>query len=318
MNFCLETTDKCINTDAMEETSGNIIKIINKEAISSICSTEIPSKPIPSNRSIEALNTQKSMESQLKQAMILASTRSSLLLETENRLAIAQGRIKGLERNLEGREKALREELDRTAKTTSPRKDDNILSITIASLQNLLLEKDTTLSRYQDLLRTERQNRSSAFDDHRAEVKTLQNTIEELEIRIKVRDREVEGLRNKLAEQENRMTVVSTVDKDNSPVKSACGSRLPETKIHFEEELTGSQQLPDKFIEDMFLDDRSAFEMDSSETNDLRKRLLSAEEDVRKLQSKLRDVSNRELGWERNLSEKDKEITALNDRFVVK
>lgn len=255
------------------------------------------------------------MESQLKQAMILASTRSSLLLETENRLAIAQGRIKGLERNLEGREKALREELDRTAKTTSPRKDDNILSITIASLQNLLLEKDTTLSRYQDLLRTERQNRSSAFDDHRVEVKTLQKTIEELEIRIKVRDREVEGLRDKLAEHKN-LLAEGNVHRESSPAKSTCGSSL-EKKIKFEEELSSSQQLPDAFIEDLFLDDRSAFEIDSGETNDLRKRLLAAEEDVRKLQSKLRDVSNRELGWERNLSEKDKEIAALNGRFAV-
>lgn len=299
----------------MEDTSGATKEIINKAAMGSTSSTEIASKPIPSIRSTETLNAQKSMESQLKQAMILASSRSSLLLETENRLAIAQGRIKGLERNLEGREKALREELDRTAKTTSPRKDDNILSITIASLQNLLLEKDTTLSRYQDLLRTERQNRSSAFDDHRAEVKTLQNTIEELEIRIKVRDREVEVLRDKLAEKETRMAE-GTVDKEITPVKSACGSRL-EKKIKFEEELTSSQQLPDTFIEDLFLDDRGAFEMDNVETNDLRKRLLFAEENVRKLQGKLRDVSNRELGWERNLSEKDKEITALNERFVV-
>lgn len=296
----------------MEDTSRRENEIDSKEAISSISQPEIASQPLQFNR--DTLNSQKSMESQLKQAMILASTRSSLLLETENRLAIAQGRIKGLERNLESREKALREELDRTAKTTSPRKDDNILSITIASLQNLLLEKDTTLSRYQDLLRTERQNRSSAFDDHRTEVKTLQNSIEELEIRIKVRDREVEGLRDKLAEQKCRME--EGTDNEIQTVKNACVSSL-EKKIKLEEELTSSQQLPDTFIEDLFLDDRSTFEIDNAETNDLRKRLLSAEEDVRKLQSKLRDVSNRELGWERNLSEKDKEITALNERFEM-
>lgn len=78
--------------------------------------------------------------------MILASTRSALLLETENRLVLAQSRIKTFERNLEDRDKQLKEERDRTAKLSSPRKDDNILSVTIASLQNLLLEKDTTLS----------------------------------------------------------------------------------------------------------------------------------------------------------------------------
>lgn len=298
----------------MEDTSGNIKEVISKEAIQLISQTEIVSQPTPISRSNETINAQKSMESQLKQAMILASTRSSLLLETENRLALAQGRIKGLERNLESREKALREELDRTAKITSPRKDDNILSITIASLQNLLLEKDTTLSRYQDLLRTERQNRSSAFDDHRGEVKTLQNTIEELEISIKVRDREVEGLRDKLSEQTKRVADVN-VEKAIYNGKNTGGTSGVK-KITFEEELTSGQQLPDTFIEDLFLDDRSAFDIDNGETTDLRKRLLTAEEDVRKLQSKLRDVSNRELGWERNLSEKDKEITALNERFL--
>ncbi len=241
------------------------------------------------------------MESQLKQAMILASTRSSLLLETENRLAIAQGRIKLLERNLEEKEKQLKEEREKLSRNQSPRRDDNILSVTITSLQNLLLEKDTTLSRYQDLLRTERQDRSKSFDDHRNEVKLLQNTIDELEVKIRMKDREIEKLMGKMKDMEEK-----NVGSNLSAVPVADVSV-------FEEEFS---QMSDKHIEDMFLNERQvAFgnepDVDSA---DSRGKIQTLEKDLEKLQGKLRDVRNRENFLEKTLMEKDKEIATLNER----
>lgn len=70
---------------------------------------------------------QKSLESQLKQAMMLASTRSALLLETESRLTECHGRIKLLERSLEDREEQLRKQVQ--AAVNSDKQDDNILSV---------------------------------------------------------------------------------------------------------------------------------------------------------------------------------------------
>lgn len=248
-------------------------------------------------------NAQKSMESQLKQAMILASTRSSLLLETENRLAIAQGRIKLLERNLEEKDKQLKEEREKTSRNQSPRRDDNILSVTITSLQNLLLEKDTTLSRYQDLLRTERQDRSKSFDDHRNEVKLLQNTIDALEVKIRMKDREIEKLSGKLTDLEERN--LGPINLGAAPVADV---------TVFEEEFS---QMSDKHIEDMFMNERQVtFGSNEPDINstDSRNKIQALEKDLEKLQGKLRDVRNRENYLEKTLMEKEKEIVSLNDR----
>lgn len=79
---------------------------------------------------------QKSLDAQLKQAMILANTRSVLLIETENRLSEAQGRIKALEKNLEEKDALLRkakEEVDNESKKEEHRRDDSILSVRLFS-----------------------------------------------------------------------------------------------------------------------------------------------------------------------------------------
>lgn len=239
----------------------------------------------------------------MKQAMILASTRSSLLLETENRLAITQGRIKLLERNLEEKESQLKEEREKLSRNQSPRKDDNILSVTITSLQNLLLEKDTTLSRYQDLLRTERHDRSKSFDDHRNEVKLLQNTIDELEVKIRMKDRELEKLAGK----------VKDLEEKNGSIGAIAGVPAVADVSVFEEEFS---QMSDKHIEDMFLNERQVtFGNDvDMEAVEPRGKTQNLEKEVEKLQAKIRDIRSRETFLEKTLMEKEKEIVSLNER----
>lgn len=299
--ICLGTSDKSTDTDQINETDTQITtQTLASQHTSTIqMSTQIEAE----NLNLTNENTQKSMESQLKQAMILASTRSSLLLETENRLAIAQGRIKLLERNLEEKEKQLKEEREKLSRNQSPRKDDNILSVTITSLQNLLLEKDTTLSRYQDLLRTERQDRSKSFDDHRNEVKLLQNTVDDLEIKIRMKDREIEKLMGKMKDFE---------EKNVGPINLGV---VPVADVSvFEEEFS---QMSDKHIEDMFLNERQVtFSNEPDmESADSRGKIQALEKDLEKLQSKLRDIRNRENFLEKTLMEKDKEIASLNERW---
>lgn len=248
------------------------------------------------------------MESQLKQAMILASTRSSLLLETENRLAIAQSRIKALERAVEDRETQLKEEREQSAKLTSPRKDDSVLSATITSLQHLLQEKDTTLGRYQELLRDERSDRTKLYEDHRQEIRTLQTKIDDIEIKSKTKDRQIEQLREKLrvhdaASGATAAAAVTIIGPSSEPVKANTSDYL---------------QLSDKHIEEMFLSERSSvFDLDPDiETTDLRKKVKDRDDEIRKLQQKLRDVSNREKMWEKTLSDKDREIESLNEKYI--
>lgn len=107
-----------------------------KKAASS--SVEIIQRPEPAPRKdlqrestfdVQSMTNNKCLESQLKQAMILASTRSALLLETENRLAEAQGRLKGMERCLEERERLIKEERGKKATLDLDKRDENIFSV---------------------------------------------------------------------------------------------------------------------------------------------------------------------------------------------
>lgn len=113
-------------------TDDDFPKNIAQEAIerpSSMTKIEVESPLTPES----PLNyKQKSLDAQLKQAMILANTRSVLLIETENRLSEAQGRIKALEKNLEEKEALLRkvkEESDSESKKEEHKRDDSILSV---------------------------------------------------------------------------------------------------------------------------------------------------------------------------------------------
>lgn len=77
----------------------------------------------------ESIANNKCLESQLKQAMSLASARSALLLETENRLAEAQGRVKAMERCLEERERLIKDERAKKEGQDLDKRDENVFSV---------------------------------------------------------------------------------------------------------------------------------------------------------------------------------------------
>ncbi|XP_059612733.1 centrosomal protein cep290 [Phlebotomus argentipes] len=274
-----EMTTKSINTDA--EVPEKII----------LESPAIP-KLLDSNKASEA--ELKALESQLKQAMILASTRSALLLETESRLAETQGRIKAFEKAVEEKERLLKEEREKNLENgqKSGRKDDNILSITIASLQNLLLEKDTTLSRYQELLKTERNEHSKSSSEYQRDMESLKAEINHLARRLKEKEATIEDLEQKM----------------KAKAESPEVSQEPEKLF-----------LDDRYLDEMLLDEKRVLAVADEAQKDrivaLETRIAENEEEIRRLQLQLREVSNRESMWEKSLTEKDREISALNERF---
>lgn len=119
-------------------------------------------------------------------------------IQTENRLSEAQGRIKVLEKNLENQHKQSRTELKHHPEEPSPRRDDHILSMSISTLQNLILEKDTTLSRYQELLKSERQHNMRTFDGLSDEIKQLKKVVDGLENTITEKEKIIEKLRKEI------------------------------------------------------------------------------------------------------------------------
>ncbi|GAB0100854.1 Centrosomal protein cep290 [Sergentomyia squamirostris] len=295
-----ETSTKSTNTDGefVQNLPAGKESPMQEILVKSSPGTDLTDSNKISETEMKASN--KSLESQLKQAMILASTRSTLLLETESRLAEAQGRIKAFERTLEEKEKLLREQRDRNVSNgdQSGRKDDNILSITIASLQNLLLEKDTTLSRYQELLKTERNEHSKSTNEYQKEIEALRTELDQLARRFKEKVATIEELQQKIKDLTEKAT------KIESPKVS------PEAEKLF---------LDDRYLDEMILDEKRVLAVADGVHKEhvlgLEKKLSDNEDEIRRLQLQLREVSNREAMWERSLTEKDREIAALNERF---
>ena len=228
-------------------------------------------------------NDQESLKSQLKKAMMLASSRSALLIETENSLSETQGRIKGLEKNLENRDKKDRENLDKQKSPEPTKKEDHILSITIATLQNLLLEKDTTLSRYQELLKTERQHYTRACDESSNEIKQLKRTIDEHEISINERTKKIEKLKSQL-------------DELSQKVASRVPSRVPSPDV-----AQSTRHV--------------TFNENEIELRSLEMRLKESQNEMKKMEQQLRDLLNTERQLQNSLREKDATLKDLNTKL---
>lgn len=122
------------------------------------------------------------------------------------RLSESQGRVKVLEKNIEEKESQLKKNRELINKQAD-KSEDSIFSQTISSFQNLLLEKDTTLSRYQELLKNERQQSLKTYDDKMAEIKGLKKNIMNLNDAIELKDREIENIHMKHAEEKKKINM---------------------------------------------------------------------------------------------------------------
>ena len=248
---------------------------------------EVEAKDEPKSLDYNQLST----ESQLKKALILASSRSALLIDIENQLSEAQGRIKGLEKNAENHDKRIQlqrdsQEEQQSIRDEQPKKDDHILSITIATLQNLLLEKDTTLSRYQELLKSERQLHSRTYDDFTNEVKQLKKQSHECEskldekcnieskLRVELNQLEQKMLEQKMLEQK-KLVEVDIVQKDK-----------PEPHVTFNEH--------------------------DIELRTIEVKLKDAQCEIKKFLLQLKDAHANERQYESTVREKDQLIKELN------
>ncbi|XP_055627990.1 centrosomal protein cep290 isoform X2 [Toxorhynchites rutilus septentrionalis] len=249
---------------------------------------------------------QKSHESQLKQAMMLASTRSALLLETESRLTECHGRIKMLEKMLENKDVQLKKEKASRAGTSSNDKlEDGILSSTIGSLQNLLLEKDSTLSRYLELLRSERQEHSKAYDENMVQIRSLKKAVDELEQKFYDKQREVDSL--------------------NTQIKNLMQYKAAHEANAQRENETNEMQVDkpgfvytDKIIENIYeMDQKKEDEIEALkiQIKMLENKVHDAHEETRKLQAHLKEMTAKEKRTEKTIREKDTEIVTLNERL---
>ena len=285
----VRTQDSSTNTDVVVEVVRRRSSV--KEPVAIITEAYVESPAVEEDveeedepKSIDY--NQLSMESQLKKALILASSRSALLIDIENQLSEAQGRIIGLERNAESRDKRIQlqresQEDHQPIRDEQPKKDDHILSITIATLQNLLLEKDTTLSRYQELLKSERQLHSRTYDDFTDEVKQLKKQCHEWESKLDEKCNIESKLRIEIEQLEQKMFEQMKLVKEDVVQKEK-----PEPRVTFSEH--------------------------DIELRSIEVKLKDAQCEIKKIQQQLKDAHVNERQHEIVVREKDQLIKELN------
>lgn len=285
----VEKFDKSTQIDVIKKDCGTITdKDVEASPLQPTVS-EIKKPQTPPTAQIALQDDQNSLEIQLKKALSLASSRSSLLIETENRLSEAQGRIKILERNFENQLKQHQQQQQSSAAndTTTTKKDDHILSITIATLQNLILDKDTNLSRYQELLKSERQHNMRTFDELSEQIKQLKKVIDCNETTIDEKDKAIEKLKQQIINLEEEKLKLETAVKPASP-------QIQQQK----------QQQHVTFKDN---NNEHDIEMQSMEI-----KLKEAHTEVKKMEQQLKDLTNTERQLQNLIREKDIMIKDLN------
>ncbi|XP_050094793.1 centrosomal protein cep290 [Anopheles aquasalis] len=311
----VETSSKCINTIPIiddppvgrpsRSSSGDTIHGTDDRPEECAVGTETVEE------SVGQTITQKSLESQLKQAMMLASTRSALLLEAESRLSEYQGRIRLLEKSLEEKTSLLKQYEQSATTEKHDRHEDNILSATIGSLQNLLLEKDTTLSRYQELLKAERAEHSQVYDDNMAQIRNLKKSIDEME----------QKLYDKQKDCNNLQAQVEELSRQKAEQES-----LPEKQSSAEDPTTDKEGQPaadglvytDKVIENIYeIDEKKERELQELQVQlrMVESNLQDTENEQKRLQLLLRETMSREKKLEKQLREKENELASVNARL---
>ncbi|XP_058831410.1 centrosomal protein cep290 [Topomyia yanbarensis] len=250
---------------------------------------------------------QKSLESQLKQAMMLASTRSALLLETESRLTECHGRIKLLEKTLEDKEVQLKKEKSsHTEASGGDTMGDGVLSSTIGSLQNLLLQKDTTLSKYQELLRNEREEHSKSYDENISQIRSLKKTVDELEQKQYDKQKEVDNLTTQLRDLNEKR---AQQEADAAQVTKTVGASSNKTELVY----------TDNIIENIYeLDQKKEDEIEALriQLKVMENKLLNATGETKSLQGQLKESTAKEKRIEMTLREKEADIRMLNEKLT--
>ncbi|KOC58823.1 Centrosomal protein of 290 kDa [Habropoda laboriosa] len=205
------------------------------------------------------------LREQLNQALKLASERSSTLLKYELQISECQAKVETLKKTIETKDLQLTKkdlQLTQKDKLLEERKpspelqfpsnecsDKLALKSTINSLQKLLGQKEETITRYQNLLKEDRDEHSKAAARLQEEIKNLhsrlqsmQNEAEEIQRREDSKKAEPEKLIVKLQESESINTIVK-----NNAMQVEEVARLQEKNSILEADLNITKELSDRW-----------------------------------------------------------------------
>ncbi|XP_034656977.1 centrosomal protein cep290 [Drosophila subobscura] len=204
-------------------------------------------------------------------------------------------------------------EASRAESRESESPHSGVVEKTILSFHTLLMEKDQSIQKCQNLLQTEREQSQQLVSKQTAEIESLKATVNNLNFNIKTKDVEIQELRSKLEQSTSQSVAVAAAS-----VQSAEPSihDLTDEKI---EEMFEHSSSPERAVEEEVideeddvevvevLDDEPEEEQEKQDTEEL-KELPTLHKQIKELKDKLEYIQN-------SLKTKEEEVEILKEKL---
>lgn len=176
-----------------------------------------------------------------------------------------------------------------------------VVEKTILSFHTLLLEKDQSIQKYQDLLQTEREQNQQQVTKQAAENDTLKATVNNLNFNIKTKDLEITELKSKQEQLKSPVRVAAPTSENSL-------HELTDEKIEEMFEHSSTDQSPQQQAEEQeeIEQDLAAGEQEKQDTEEL-KELPTLHKQVKELKDKL-------IYCEQNLVTREEEVEILREK----
>ncbi|XP_016988509.2 centrosomal protein cep290 [Drosophila rhopaloa] len=202
-------------------------------------------------------------------------------------------------------------EASRSESRESESPHSGVVEKTILSFHTLLLEKDQSIQKYQDLLQTERDQSQLTISKQVAENESLRATVNNLNFNIKTKDAEIQELKGKL-EHKPKAVLERTPTTDSTSSAENSVNELTDEKI---EELFESSSVVERPQEEVEVHQEDPVteepegEEEKQDTEEL-KEVPTLHKQVRELKDKLEYT-------EKNLKTREEEVEILKDKLKL-
>ncbi|KAH8379694.1 hypothetical protein KR009_006584 [Drosophila setifemur] len=189
-----------------------------------------------------------------------------------------------------------------------------VVEKTILSFHTLLLEKDQSIQKYQDLLQTERDQSQQALSKQAAENESLRATVNNLNFNIKTKDAEIQELKTKM-EQKPKTVLQRTSTAESSSSSDHSVNELTDEKIEELFETSTGERPPEEEEEVVAVPseelptEEPEGEQEKQDTEEL-KELPTLHKQIKELKEKL-DYS------EKNLKTREEEVEILKEKLKL-
>ncbi|XP_017020756.1 centrosomal protein Cep290 [Drosophila kikkawai] len=248
--------------------------------------------------------------SQQNQAVQTAEAVEDSKKDTQVELQQVQASLQEANQRIEILCKQLEASRTETRESESPH--SGVVEKTILSFHTLLLEKDQSIQKYQDLLQTERDQSQQAISKQAAENESLRATVNNLNFNIKTKDAEIEELKAKL-EKKPKAPAERSSSTDASSASEASIHELTDEKIEELFESSSGDRAPEEVEVNVGSEEPANEEPEGEEEKQDTEEL----KELPTLHKQIKDLKDRLEYSERNLKTREEEVEILKEKLKL-